>query len=233
MTRCLLFLFSTTALVQAQSSPTTDFFYSDAGGLSGFRSPRMSPQGGAVSPALAGDQRILAQKILATATPSQRPFLNFMIPAAAYLQKAYGIPFSATLAMSVYESGYGRSKLAAEHHNFFGIKAFDSSWSGEKTKMPTVDSGEKVMAWFRSYPSIRAGVLDYATMLSTSPRYAGAFSSSDGISFVATVLRGGYCPDADYLDNIRSIVARHQMELLDAPSLFPREGRKQVASIRP
>jgi flagellum-specific peptidoglycan hydrolase FlgJ len=170
--------------------------------------------------------------MLKAASPSQRPFLNYMIPAAAYLQRNRGIPFSATLAMAVYESDYGRSKLATEHHNYFGIKASassSSSWQGGKALLPTVDSGEKVKAWFRSYPTVRAGVLDYAELLTTSPRYAKAFESGDGISFVASVLNGGYCPDGDYLDNIRTIMTRHQMGLLDTPRVALAVEKRQVA----
>lgn len=154
-------------------------------------------------------------KILDTAPDHQRSFLEKALPEAMYIQIAYGIPASAVLAMSIYESGYGRSTLASQYNNYFGIKAFDD-WKGPRAKsMPTRDLGILTTADFRAYHNIREGFMGYANFIRENDRYQRAFRTKSGIQFVSHVLKAGYCPDASYLGNIRTIMERHQLQELD------------------
>lgn len=153
--------------------------------------------------------------VLNTSKGSQRDFLEKALPEAIRLQVQTGVPASAIISMSIYESGYGRSALASEYNNFFGIKAF-SNWSGPRARsMPTVDSGVRTRADFRAYPSVYDGFLGYTSFLRETGRYNAAFSTETGEDFVRAVLRAGYCPDGDYLGNIKTIMARHNLEQLD------------------
>lgn len=147
----------------------------------------------------------------------QKLFLSLIVPEALRIQISHGIPASATVAMSIYESSYGRSELAGVANNYFGIKAFASVWDGPSVYTTTRDNGRKTKAYFRQYPDVQTAVLGYATFLKTSDRYAAAFGHRDGPRFVEAVLRGGYCPDRDYLKNILAIMERHQLGKLDLP----------------
>lgn len=182
-----------------------------------------------------GDVLLLAKKVsgvLNTATGSQRQFLEKAVPEAIRLQVQTGIPASAILAMSIYESGYGRSTLAKEYNNFFGIKAF-SNWDGPRAKnMSTVDSGVKTRADFRAYPSVYEGFVGYTEYLRDNKRYSKAFDTTTGEAFVKEVLRGGYCPDGDYLGNIKTIMARHNLKSLDEILLKGSNGYYQVAWLK-
>jgi len=151
----------------------------------------------------------------------RRSFLLMMIPHALKHQVEDQIPASALIAMAIYESNYGRSELAKEHHNYFGIKAWKSTWSGQVAYMSTVDSGQRTMANFRAYSGVQEGVEGYAQFISQSQRYRGAFEFLDGASFVQELLSAGYCPDHDYLDRIKSIMARHELTRLDLNDLMP------------
>ncbi len=155
------------------------------------------------------------QKTLDTASGQQRAFLSAIVPLAIRLQTAYRIPASATVGMAIYESRYGTSVLAQEHNNFFGIKALDPSWSGEKTYQPTRDSGVATHAYFRKYPSMESGIEGYAQFLRNSERYQGAFGARRGIDFIQSVLKAGYCPDGDYAGNVSNIIERHRLAELD------------------
>lgn len=152
--------------------------------------------------------------VLNSAYGDRRKFIEAALPHAIRIQVQYGIPASATISQAIYESGYGSSALAKEHHNFFGIKAFND-WNGPKALMSTKDNGVPTQAYFRKYASLGDGFQGYADFLRASGRYDRAFYMESGVKFVGALLRAGYCPDANYLDNIKVIMARHRLQELD------------------
>lgn len=148
-------------------------------------------------------------------TAKQARFLDEALPEALKLQFTENIPASACIAMAIYESQYGQSKLARNHHNYFGIKAF-SNWNGIKAEnMVTRDSGVVTTADFRAYTSTSEGFNGYAEFLKNSDRYDRAFQAKNGVEFVSALLKAGYCPDDCYLDAIRNIMDRHKLYKLD------------------
>jgi len=153
-------------------------------------------------------------KVLNTAYGSRRAFLEKALPEAIRIQVQYGIPASAIISMSIYESGYGGSDLAKNHNNYFGIKAF-ANWKGEKAAMPTKDSGVRTIANFRKYKDLGEGYQGYASFLRETGRYNKAFYTNSGVDFVRAVLAAGYCPDGDYLGNVKTIMDRHCLLELD------------------
>ncbi len=155
------------------------------------------------------------QIVLETSRGEERAFLLSIIPEALRIQVTHHIPASATIAMAAFESNYGRSDLARQHHNFFGIKALDPRWEGETAVMTTRDRGVETKASFRVYPGITDSVLGYAEFLSGSIYYRRAFDENSGERFVAQVLKGGYCPDSFYMGYIQTIMKRHDLKRLD------------------
>ncbi|MEM6822661.1 MAG: glucosaminidase domain-containing protein [Verrucomicrobiota bacterium] len=163
-----------------------------------------------------GDVLELAKKVstvLGKTYGSKRDFLEIAVPQAIRMQVQYEIPASAIIAMAIYESGYGRSDLARHHHNYFGMKAYH--WNGKRVNMPTVDSGVKTRANFRVYASLGDGFQGFAEFLRGKGRYRKAFTKTQGVDFVREVLKAGYCPDSDYLANIKTIMKRHNLQQLD------------------
>jgi len=158
---------------------------------------------------------------------SKRAFLEIAVPEAMRMQVQYDIPASAIIAMAIYESGYGRSDLARDHHNYFGMKAYH--WDGKKVNMPTVDSGMKTRADFRVYPTLGEGFQGFAEFLKGKSRYRDAFDHTSGPAFVREVLRAGYCPDHDYLANIKTIMERHNLQALDSIISEGTDAHYQVA----
>ena len=63
-----------------------------------------------------------------TSTPAvagsaaEQAFINKIAPGALAAQRQYGIPAAVTIAQAIDESGWGRSQLAAQDNNLFGIK---------------------------------------------------------------------------------------------------------------
>ena len=58
-------------------------------------------------------------------TKAQAAFIATLAPAAQQAQKEFGIPASITIAQAILESGWGKTRLAADYNNFFGIKQVD------------------------------------------------------------------------------------------------------------
>lgn len=145
---------------------------------------------------------------------TKRSFLEAALPEAIRMQVQYDIPASAILAMAIYESGWGRSDLAQNYHNYFGMKAYH--WNGKKVNMPTVDNGVPTRADFRVYDTLGDGFQGFSEFLKNKERYKNAFSYKTGPEFVREVLKSGYCPDRDYLSNIKGIMDRHNLQELDS-----------------
>ena len=86
-------------------------------------------------------------------------------------QNQYGIPASITLAQGIIESGSGRSVLAKESNNHFGIKCH-STWAGKKTYKDDNNKND----CFRVYDNAEESFTDHSLFLKNNKRYAALFS---------------------------------------------------------
>jgi flagellar protein FlgJ len=150
------------------------------------------------------------QFVAAAAGPAQRA------------QREYGVPASVTIAQAILESGWGRSGLAAQDKNYFGIKCFSGSpgpvavgchsWAThecEPTCLPTTAS-------FRVYASVTDSFRDHAIFLTTNSRYKPAFSyTKDANMFIYQVWKAGYATSPTYYDNVTNIMRKYNLYQYD------------------
>ena len=92
-------------------------------------------------------------------------FLNTIYPGAIQTFRFSGILPSITASQAILESDWGRSSLAQECHNLFGIKA-DPGWKGEKKAYITNEYDKEgnlytVTAFFRKYDSYTDSLKDH------------------------------------------------------------------------
>lgn len=146
---------------------------------------------------------------------SNDTFVTEAIKEAQVIKNKYGIPVSATVAQAIYESNYGKSPLARKYNNFHGIKVGEKKWKGDRATVTVKEEGHYIRAEFRAYDSMHDGFIGYAEFLKR-PRYQPAFKAKDGLSFVKTILRCGYCPSQEYLTDIKRIMDRHNLRKLDS-----------------
>ena len=85
-------------------------------------------------------------------------------------QQKYKIPASITLAQGLLESGAGRSRLATEANNHFGIKT-PGGWTGPYILVDDDRPKER----FRKYRSVRDSYEDHSLFL-LKPRYKRLFT---------------------------------------------------------
>ena len=106
-----------------------------------------------------------------------------------------GIPASITLAQGMIESDYGRSRLATEANNHFGIKCHND-WKGATIK----HHDDKRNECFRKYPKPEESFYDHSDFLTSTSRYSSLFELSDNDykSWAKGLKKAGYATNPDY-----------------------------------
>lgn len=140
-------------------------------------------------------------------------YVSRYAPMAVSQQEEYGIPASITLAQGLLESAAGRSRLAREGNNHFGIKCHNG-WEGE-TMLRDDDAPNEC---FRVYKSPEESYRDHSVFLKRD-RYKSLFSLevTDYASWAKGLSRCGYATDPNYADRLISIIERYALYGYDNP----------------
>ncbi len=151
-------------------------------------------------------------------TQEQRAFIYSIIPQAQKNYEKYNILPSITIAQAIHESDWGRSDLAREANNLFGVKA-DSSWTGETIEMLTeeVINGESVMvvAKWRKYKTIDSSIEDHGLFLFENERYSEVLKAKDYREQAYLIRLAGYATDPEYADKIVKTIENYSLFLYD------------------
>ena len=75
---------------------------------------------------------------------------------AQHLEQVYGIPVSIQMAQAIWESGGGRSNIAKEAKNHFGIRCGDD-WDGQRYCSPS--------GCWRKYETVQDSWIDHAKFI--------------------------------------------------------------------
>ena len=120
----------------------------------------------------------------------------------------YHIPASITLAQGLLESGAGRSDLARQGNNHFGIKCHNG-WTGA-----TVYFDDDIRNdCFRSYGSARESYEDHSLFLVNGRRYAGLFQlkQTDYKGWARGLKAAGYATNPRYADHLIEIIELYKL----------------------
>jgi flagellar protein FlgJ len=157
-----------------------------------------------------------------TADANQQAFLSVVSGAARTAQSQTGVPASVTVAQAILESDWGRSSLAQNANNYFGIKAIGKLGTDGVVYMPTSeynDAGDlyQTVSPFRAYKSLADSITDHDRMLQLSTRYAKVMQAkSDPKAFAALLYDAGYSTDPAYADKLVALMDRYNLYSLDA-----------------
>ncbi len=129
--------------------------------------------------------------------------------------KQYKIPASITLAQGLLESGAGRSLLATEANNHFGIKCKET-WVGETYTYDDDIEGE----CFRKYKSAGESYRDHSLFLVTRSRYAGLFKlqANDYKGWARGLKKAGYATNPKYAEQLIGIIEDYKLYQYDDPN---------------
>jgi LysM repeat protein len=125
-----------------------------------------------------------------------------------------GIPASITLAQGLLETGFGKSELAVNANNHFGIKC-KSDWTGEKVYHDDDTKGE----CFRKYTSAIESYRDHSDFLKNRPHYAALFNLevTDYQGWARGLKAAGYATNPKYPQLLIKLIEEnnlHQYTLL-------------------
>jgi len=129
-----------------------------------------------------------------------------------------GIPASITLAQAMHESQCGRSELARNSNNHFGIKC-KSYWKGESYYHKDDDymNGELVKSCFRSYNTIIDSYVDHSNFLKYSSNYIPLFrfDKTDYKSWAEGLQNSGYATDPNYAKKLIDKIESYNLHSFD------------------
>lgn len=123
----------------------------------------------------------------------------------------YRIPASITLAQGLYESGAGRSTLATEAHNHFGIKT-PGGWTGPYVVRDDDRKGEH----FRKYRTDRESFEDHSQfLLKNRYRVLFTYDITDYKSWARGLKACGYATNPRYADLLIHIIELYNLYQFD------------------
>ncbi len=136
--------------------------------------------------------------------------------------KKHKIPASITLAQGLLESGAGRSSLARNSNNHFGIKCH--GWKGRKVYHDDDAKGE----CFRAYRKVKDSYEDHSEFLKNGARYASLFKLkiTDYKGWAKGLKKAGYATDPSYANRLISIIEDYELYKYDTDGMGKREARR-------
>lgn len=132
------------------------------------------------------------------------------------LNQNTGIPEPVILAIAGLESNWGKSELALQANNHFGIKTKED-WLGLSYCKTTVEYDGWYMyqdvQCFRRYPYIRESYQDFGNFILTRENYAQVkdVPAWNYRGWIDGLKEGGYATDPAYTDKILRIIWRYKL----------------------
>lgn len=126
------------------------------------------------------------------------------------------IPASITLAQGLLESGAGKSDLARNGNNHFGIKCH--GWEGKKVYHDDDERGE----CFRAYKNARDSYEDHSLFLTSHQRYASLFRLpvTDYRGWARGLKACGYATNPRYAEQLIGIIELYGLDKYDKATKY-------------
>lgn len=165
-------------------------------------------------------QRVNLNSLHFSNNASSQRFIESVAPGAINGWNKYGVLPSVTVAQAIIESGWGRSGLATQAHNLFGIKG---SYNGNSVTMPTreVYGGRSVYIndAFRAYANNSQSVEDHGSFLYVNSRYHNLLGDTNYASVARKLQADGYATDPNYANALIRMVQTYGLNQLDSVAI--------------
>jgi len=145
-------------------------------------------------------------------SPTEEAYISNYKDIAVSEMKRTGIPASITLAQGMIESDYGRSGLAREANNHFGIKCHND-WTGPKV----YHNDDRRNECFRKYGKPEESFYDHSDFLKSGSRYDFLFdfAATDYKSWARGLKKAGYATNPDYANMLIRKIEKENLSYYD------------------
>ena len=159
---------------------------------------------------------------------------EFIEEIATYVKKYagdYGIMVhSPIIAQAILESGWGRSTLASEYNNYFGLKC-GGAWNGKSVNMATQEEYEvgvmtDIRDNFRVFDSMEDGVKGYFDFINYS-RYSNLKGVTDPEEYCRLIKEDGYATSSTYVDSLLRVIYDNNLTRFDNEESNNEEPKKE------
>lgn len=135
------------------------------------------------------------------------------------------IPTSIILAQGLLESEAGKSELARNSHNHFGIKC-KSEWTGGKYYKQDDDRdeyGNLINSCFRVYTDVAQSYIDHSNFLMQRERYQRLFDfkKTDYINWAVGLQQCGYATNNQYALRLIDLIEKYELHHFDRLAHHP------------
>jgi flagellum-specific peptidoglycan hydrolase FlgJ len=146
--------------------------------------------------------------------PYQQEFLNNVLVPSLAEELKWGLPMEVMTAQAILESGWGRSTLAMEYKNYFGIKEYRKGRQGVKYYSDEIVKGKRVSrkSRFRAYDTPQECFVDRSEWFLANSRYEDLdFHDLDYEEFATELQVRGYATDTNYTRNLLRIIKKYKL----------------------
>ena len=155
-------------------------------------------------------------------TEQHRQYIDRFYPIAVAEMERSGIPASIKLAQGILESGVGRSELATNANNHFGIKC-GGSWDGEGYYVKDDDrdaDGNLIKSCFRVFESPEESYIAHTEFLkdpNKAYRYGSLFefSNTDYEKWAYGLKEAGYATNPNYPNLLIAVINNNNLTQYD------------------
>ena len=154
--------------------------------------------------------------------------IEFINQIAPYIQKyapSYGIRvYSPIIAQAVLESASGTSELAANAHNYFGLKyragrcptacGIYHKIGSEQNNDGSYSSSP--MQWMK-FPDMESGVQGYFDFTDI-PAYSNLKEVTDPLTYLENIKKDGYATSLQYVENLMNVIHKYDLTKYDTPA---------------
>lgn len=154
----------------------------------------------------------------------QMNFINDVKEGAIENYKKYGILPSITIGQAILESEWGRSKLATDGNNLFGIKASEN-YKGDVINLKTKEFYDvTINDNFRKYKTKEESIIDHGEFLKNNKRYEenGVFIAKTYINQAKALEKAGYSTAENekgekiYAKSLIQLIREYNLQLIDS-----------------
>jgi flagellum-specific peptidoglycan hydrolase FlgJ/LysM repeat protein len=155
---------------------------------------------------------VFATTLLAQNNEVRQAYIEKYKATAVKKMLEHGIPASITLAQGILESGAGKSSLATEANNHFGIKCHND-WQGDTYIM----DDDKKNECFRKYKTAAESFEDHSLFLTRRSRYAFLFEYpvTDYKKWAHGLKKAGYATNPKYAHLLIKVIEDNQLYKYD------------------